>query len=155
MDEFLTQIIDWIKIARGEALHYCNIFLDFDSFYGKGDLTRSLRDAVFREARNKRFLTRLYDIHKDNTGAINWLGRIVTNPNPDANKGKINLKVGGTLPIVTSVRLLSLHTGVWGESTSSRIRKMAECNFLDEAEELLSAYEYCVFFIVTTTNRGS
>jgi len=147
-DDFQEQVVHWIKTARGDALHYCNIFLDFDNFYGKGDLTRSLRNVVFREASNQRFLTRLYDIHKDDTGAINWLGRIVTSPNPDANKGKINLKVGGMLPIVTAVRLLALHTGIRGQSTGVRIRKLAESNFLDEAEELLSAYEFCVYLLL-------
>ena len=102
---FAHQIEQWISEASGEGLHYCNIILDFDNFYGEGRITKALHESTMTQARSSRFLQRLYQVHKNQTGALGWFNRIVTDPNPGPNQGKIDLKTGGSLPLVTAVRI--------------------------------------------------
>ena len=148
LEGFKQQTIEWIESAEGDDLHYCNIFLDFRSFYGPGDLTTTLHNLVSDRARDRRFLARLYDIHKHHTGALGWFGRLITDPNPGPNQGKIDLKTAGTLPIVTAVRLLALHHGIRAHSTRDRIAALDSAGYLNEASDVLSAYSHIVFLLL-------
>ncbi len=150
LTDFKQQTSQWIAKARGDDLHYCNIFLDFRSFYGTGELAESLHEFVVEHARNQRFLSRLCEIHKNHTGSLGWFGRIITDPNPGPNHGKIDLKTGGTLPIVTAVRLLSLYYGIRGgtRTTRERIELLNSLGLLDEADKLLAAYSHIVFLLL-------
>jgi DNA polymerase III epsilon subunit-like protein len=145
---FQQQTAEWISVAQGDALHYCNIFLDFKHFHGSGSLANSLREFAVEQARNSRFLSRLYDLHKNHTGALGWFNKIHTDPTPGPNQGKIDLKTAGTLPVVSAIRLLSLHSGVRAESTLERIEQLHKLGVLEKAEELLSAYSLIVCFLL-------
>ena len=145
---FREQTTGWMREARGNALHYCNIFMDFRAFTDSAGMTDDLRDFIVEQARDQRFLSRLYDIHKNHTGALGMFGRIITDPNPGPNQGKIDLKTTGTLPIVTAVRILALYHGVRAQTTRERIDKLHRHGLLDEADALLAAYSLIVFLLL-------
>ncbi|MEM7564942.1 MAG: putative nucleotidyltransferase substrate binding domain-containing protein [Pseudomonadota bacterium] len=146
--QFEKQTTHWISQARGEALHYCNIILDNRHFYGNGLLTSKLRESISAQTRSSRFLHRLYNIHKNHTGALGWFGRIITDPNAGPNHGKIDLKTGGTMPLVTAVRILSLYHDVHGFSTRERISKLGELGVVNNADELLESFSHIVFLLL-------
>ena len=145
---FQEQTADWIAVAEGDALHYCNIFLDFRHFHGTGMLSKKLQEFALERARNPHFLNRLYEVHKNQTGSLGWFNKIRTDPNPGPNKGKIDLKSGGTMPIVTSIRLVSLQQGLQAQSTCDRIRQLHHLGVIERADELLSAYSLIVSFLL-------
>lgn len=147
-DEFEKQFAQWIKEARGDALHYCNIALDHRHFHGEGSLARTISESISDQTRNSRFLSRLYDIHKNQTGALGWFGRLITNPNPGPNHGKIELKTGGTMPLVTAVRILSLYHGIREPSTRERINQLSEKGLLQNADELWEAFSHITFLLL-------
>ena len=148
LEGFQQQTEEWISVAQGDALHYCNIFLDFKHYYGSGSLSHALREFSIDQARNKRFLRKLYNLHKEHTGALGWLNRIRTDPNPGPDRGKIDLKTGGTMPVVTAIRLLALYSGVRAESTCERIEQLQKLGVIEEADRLLSAYSDIVRFLL-------
>ena len=145
---FQEQLTEWVEIAEGDALHYCNIFLDFRPFHGTGSLSQELGDFSNDCAGNKRFLTRLYGAHKKQTGSLGWLNRIRTDPNPGPDKGKIDLKTGGTMPVVTSVRLLSLLHNIPAQSTCDRIKQLQKAGVINNSDEVLVAYSLIVSFLL-------
>lgn len=145
---FKNQLSGWIDSARGDALHYCNIALDFSAFHGAGKLTESLHRFVVEKAASPRFLSRLHNIHKEHRGALGWFGRIHTDPNPGPNQGKIDLKTGGIMPIVTSVRLLALLHGVQRQTTIDRIQALSDRGVLEHADEVIAAYNHFVYLLL-------
>ena len=138
------QVQQWITDRQGEDLRYCEIFFDFRCCYGSGELTSSLREYVTEHARVPGFLSRLYKLDQSHRGALNMFGQLVTDPNEGPNQGKIELKSGGTLPLIQAVRLLSLKEGLSVTSTRRRIERLCESNILngDEEDYLSGAYEH-------------
>jgi signal-transduction protein with cAMP-binding, CBS, and nucleotidyltransferase domain len=141
---FRDQTMGWISRARGDGLRYCDIFFDFRHCYGKGELTRSLRDFVTENAKRPHFLSQLYKLDEKHRGALNIFGHLVTDPNGGPNHGKIDLKSAGTLPLVQGIRLLALREGIDATSTSSRMSRLHGDGHLsnDEYDYLKGAHEH-------------
>lgn len=107
---------EWIAAKDGEALLSTDIFYDFHAVAGDGALANALRaDAVKAASRSPLFLRMLARHIEDLRPPLGLFGRI----RPSA--GLVNLKKGGTMPIVAAARTLALAAGSPAVTTPDRL----------------------------------
>ena len=81
---------------------------------------------------NPGFLKDMFAIQEDHNVALGWFGRLLTETGNGGQKGLINLKYNGTLPLVEAARLMALKHGVAETSTLLRLKGLRECDAIDD-----------------------
>lgn len=142
--QWKKQIDDWNERAYSATLLHFDIFFDFIACRGEPSMPGELRRHVTEVTRgNQPFLRALYISDRDHGTALRWFGRFATERDDPAHKGKINLKLYGTLPLVEGIRMLALEQGIEETGTLARIEALRGGGTLkpDEAEYLDGAYK--------------
>jgi signal-transduction protein with cAMP-binding, CBS, and nucleotidyltransferase domain len=144
VSEWCRQVNLWLGKSDGVVLRLCDIFFDFVHVYGSGDLARELRDRMTERAPHPFFLRELYRVDEEHGVALGFFGRLKTDPLEGPDKGKVNLKLTGTLPLVGAVRLLALRERIKETATLERIARLHERGILDRDEQdyLSGAYRH-------------
>lgn len=133
LSQWKEQVAYWMRSRSPATLRYCDIFFDFACAFGSPGQAAELRDYVTEMgARNPGFLKDMFSIQEDHTVALGWFGRLVTESDGDGRKGLINLKYGGTLPLVEAARLLALRHGIPETSTLGRLNRLHESGAIDD-----------------------
>ena len=126
----------WIARPRGEGLLNVDIFYDFVAVSGERTLADALRDYATRAARaSSMFLMMLAVGHVGGGAPLDLLGRFRT------RDGRVDLKLHGLLPIVSSARAIALGVGSQAVATDARWQAAAlsgACS-ADEAAGLAEA----------------
>lgn len=149
--QWRTQVGLWGKKRSQIAIQLSDIFFDFHHGYGSVDMVEDLRTLVTRMAKNSpAFLAELNQEMERIVVALGWFGRLVRETDKGDHKGRINLKHGGTLPLVSGLRLLSLREGVTAVGTLDRIDALAGLKILNrnEADYLRSAFNHLTFLLL-------
>ncbi|MDH3581105.1 MAG: DUF294 nucleotidyltransferase-like domain-containing protein [Hyphomicrobiales bacterium] len=134
--QWRAQITHWMTKRSTTMLRYSDIFFDFAHVYGDASLAAGLRDYVTAmAAKNPGFIKDMYSIEADHKVALGWFGRLMSERDSQDREGMINLKYGGTLPLVEGVRLLALSHGVAETSTLKRIDALHERGVLSANEQ--------------------
>lgn len=111
------QVIDsWIR--RGEAMDVCyvDIFYDFRAVLGDNVLAAEVWDHAYDRAhRSPGFLKMLAAIATDFRAPVSIFGGIKT------ESGRVDIKKGGLLPIVSGARVLALRHNIHERSTTERL----------------------------------
>ncbi len=142
--QWQAQIDDWNIRCQQLPLLYFDIFFDFRSAWGLAELAAGLRHHVTKVTRgNAPFLRALHNTDRDHNTALRWFGRFATEKQSPAHRGKINLKLHGTLPLVESARLLCLREGIEEQNTHLRLSALHTSGILKdgEFENLNAAYD--------------
>ncbi|MBL6957494.1 MAG: CBS domain-containing protein [Rhodospirillales bacterium] len=149
LPQWIEQIDLWGRKRNFVAIRLSDIFFDFQPVWGNPALARKLRNKVAGMIKkNHFFLQQMFAEVKDHNVALGFFGGLVTEQEKKKYKGQINLKHTGTIPLVGTVRLLSLREGVKETSTLRRIEALNGKGVLDDTEtELLSA----AFELLTNT----
>lgn len=106
----------WIGRSKPEDILNTDIFFDSVPVYGELELGQSLRnDALDTVAGSKNFLHLLTHNAADVNIPIGWFGRW------QLEKGRIDLKKGGIMPIFSSARVLALKHGIQVRATPERL----------------------------------
>lgn len=145
LSQWKDQVAYWMRSRSPATLRYSDIFFDFAHGYGRAGLSDELRDFVTDiGTRNPGFIKDMFEIQKEHTVALGWFGRLVTETGDDGRKGLINLKYGGTLPLVEAARLLSLKHGIAETSTLGRLKELRECDAIgpDQHDYLTGALNH-------------
>lgn len=144
LPEWKAQVSLWLGKSQGLVLRLCDIFFDFRCVYGTGSMSNALREHVTGLAPQPYFLRELYKVDEEHGPALGLLGRLQTDPLDGPGKGKVNLKLTGTLPIVSGIRILSLKSGLSELSTLDRIGALQRAGVLDndEADYLSGAFRH-------------
>lgn len=144
VSQWREQTARWVGKGMGQALRLADIFFDFVPAYGDGILTSELRDHVTDIAHSKVFLREMFLLDEDQDVALGLFGRLRTDRSPGPNRGKLNLKLTGTLPLVGAVRILALQQKIRATSTLERIDQLYATGIIDHDEEdyLCSAYQH-------------
>jgi len=126
------------------VLRLSDIFFDFDHVYGDGDLTRQLRKHVTKTSRESFFLREMFKFDQEHEVALGPFNRLLKDNLEGPQKGKINLKLTGTLPLVGAVRISALASGIDETSTLRRIDALHKQGWLssDEQDYLAGAYRH-------------
>lgn len=115
-----TEIARWMKEADGEELLNISIFCDFRPVHGDIALAETLRgDLTAAAAASPRFLHAMAGTVSSMGSALGVLGQFKT------REGRLDLKLTGLLPLVSTVRLLALKHKVAATGTGDRLRALA------------------------------
>jgi len=144
LSEWCAQTRAWLGKSQGLSLRYCDIFFDFVSVYGPGDLARNLRRHITALAPHPFFLRELFKVDEEHGVALRLFDRLKPDPLPGPNQGKLNLKLTGTLPLVGAVRIMALRNRIEETGTLSRIARLHERGVLDNDDKdyLSGAYRH-------------
>jgi signal-transduction protein with cAMP-binding, CBS, and nucleotidyltransferase domain len=144
VSQWRQQIGSWIGKGSGMVLRLSDIFFDFDHVYGDGDLTRQLRKHVTKISREPFFLREMFKFDQEHEVALGPFNRLLKDKLDGPQKGKINLKLTGTLPLVGAVRISALANGIDETSTLRRIDALHKQGWLssDEQDYLAGAYQH-------------
>jgi len=144
ISQWRHQISKWIGKGAGMVLRLADIFFDFQPVYGKGDLTRQLRQHVTKVGREPFFLREMFKFDQEHEVALGPFNRLLLDKLNGPQKGKINLKLTGTLPLVGAIRISALSNGIAETSTLRRIDGLFESTKLtaDEQDYLAGAFRH-------------
>ncbi|MDE2791193.1 MAG: DUF294 nucleotidyltransferase-like domain-containing protein [Paracoccaceae bacterium] len=120
--EWRRQTRDWIARTRPQDLMNADIFFDAMGVHGDLDLAESLRiDAMGMARQAKPFLRRLASNAAEIPSPFGWLGRL------KLDRGRVDLKKAGLLPVFSAARVVALEFGIRSRSTAERLRAFGEC----------------------------
>ncbi len=142
------RVAQWVRSATPEHLLNVDIFFDFQPVYGDGTLARSLRLSALSAAGKSIPFLKLMSQHLWNyRPPLGLLGRIRTREfRADPDTPRVDLKLGGLLPIVAGVRAIVLRHGIGTTSTTERLGHLRNGDLMREADaDMLSgAHEVIV-----------
>lgn len=144
ISQWKTQIDRWIGKGAGTVLRLADIFFDFTAVHGDGGLTRELRDHVTATAHRPFFLREMFELDSDHDVALGPFNRLLLDREEGPGKGKLNLKLTGTLPLVGAARIGALANRVPETSTMARIDALHGKGRLSDNERdyLAGAYSH-------------
>ncbi len=144
ISQWKDQIDSWKRSTKGEAALHFDIFFDFRGSRGDATLTAQLRRHVTEQTKgNEPFLRTIHALSRDHITAKRWFGRFATERKNNENKGKVNMKLYGSLPLVEGVRLLALREGVTATGTLARLTALHDGSAINDEDydDLSGAYE--------------
>ncbi|GAB2179674.1 DUF294 nucleotidyltransferase-like domain-containing protein [Dongia sp. agr-C8] len=129
----------WIERLEPAALLNADIFYDFQPVAGDHGLAAALRETATALGQDPGFIRALAGTSARHGTALNIFGRF------REQDGRVDLKRGGLLPIVSGGRVLALRLGVTATATTERWRAAVEPGFvrredfarIDDAHEML------------------
>ena len=144
ISQWRQQTTRWVNKGSGMVLRLADIFFDFVCVHGEGELTSQLRWHVTAVARKPFFLREMYKFDAEHEVALGPFNRLLTDKLEGPNKGKLNLKLTGTLPLVGATRIAALAHGVPATPTLARIEALYAEGVLsnDEQDYLRGAFRH-------------
>lgn len=144
ISQWRQQINYWIGKGAGLMLRLSDIFFDFSSVYGDGDLTEELRRHVTKVAREPFFLREMFKFNQEHEVALGPFNQLLKDKLKGPQKGKLNLKLTGTMPLVSSIRISALAHGISDTSSLKRINGLFAKGKLssDEQDYLSGAFKH-------------
>tara|TARA_E500000318_G_scaffold26319_1_gene26087 strand:- start:8526 stop:9971 length:1446 start_codon:yes stop_codon:yes gene_type:complete len=138
-EDWRQRVGEWIGRGRGESLMNVDIFFDFAPVLGDAGLAATLRrDAIVAARRETVFLGNLVQ----HIGSFrppltwDWFGLA---SGFQLHEGRVDLKLGGLLPLVSAARILSLRHGIEATSTFERFRKLRERKLISAGDAVAVA----------------
>lgn len=134
----------WTRQPEPMALMLTSVFFDLRAVHGDFSLLDDLRSEVLQRTRgNTLFLAHLCSNALGHTPPLGWLGRISTESRGE-HKGRIDLKHGGTVPVVDLARIYALETGSHAVNTHDRLLAVANGSAISakSAHDLRDALEF-------------
>ena len=114
------RVAGWLRRSRPEDLLHVDIFYDLLPVAGDLELGRDLHSAAVEAARGSAaFIALLAESVAAMSLPVGMLGRL------RAHDGRVDLKLGGLLPLVGIARTLALRIGSRARSTPERIQDAA------------------------------
>lgn len=127
--QWQDRVRDWLRRTRPDDLLNVDIFFDMYPVHGDEDLYRKLREFALDEARRQPpFIGLLADSVVGMHTSLKFFGGFRT------DGGRIDLKLGGLLPLVSTSRVLALKSGSRAHSTPERLRDAARRKCLPQAD---------------------
>jgi len=139
------QLLGWGRRRGTIALQFSDIFFDFVHAAGQAEFVHDLRRSVTAMMKSSPgYLVEMAREAAQYGVALGWFGRFATDKRKSGHPGEINLKLSGTMPLVTNVRLLALKHGIAETSTLERIRLLYGLGALnrDEQDYLRGAFDH-------------
>lgn len=144
VSQWKSQVDGWIGTSAGMALRLADIFFDFIAVHGEGALTRELRAHVTAAAHRPFFLREMFELDSVHQVALGPFNRLLVDHDKGPDKGKLDLKLTGTLPLVGAARIGALANRIPDTSTMARIEALHDKGFLDadERDYLAGAFRH-------------
>lgn len=110
------RIEGWVRRSRGEDLLAVDIFYDLRAVHGDGEMALQVLDYAYEVGGSSLPFLKLLAAELDN-----WRPPLQLFGGFRVEEGRIDLKLGGFLPVVTSARVLSIRHRVVRRATRDRI----------------------------------
>lgn len=124
-----ARVAGWLRRSRPEDLLHVDIFYDLLPVAGDLELGRDLHSAAVEAARGSAaFIALLAESVAAMSLPVGMLGRL------RAHDGRVDLKLGGLLPLVGVARTLALRNGSRARSTPERIQDAAAAGRVSPAD---------------------
>lgn len=146
----------WLARPNAMVLRLADIYFDFHHVYGNPDLAGALRRHVTASAkRHHHFLIRMQQAQQEHGVALGLFGRLAGAEQSGPERGLLNLKYQGLLPLVETMRLLALREGIPDTSTYERIASLHERGVLnrDERDYLTDALTHITGLVLAQQVR--
>ncbi len=145
VDEWHDLLAGWFQSPMPEALLDANIFFDFRGLHGEVRLAESLRDWLSKQvAGHGLFLRSLaQDAMRDEVSKLTSNGVVISLARALRKRGykadwlapeTLEMKRGGTAPVVYFARVLALSKGIAATSTDERLRILVDLKAMSESE---------------------
>jgi CBS domain-containing protein len=134
----------WIREPEPKALMHASIFYDLRHVDGVPELTRNLKQMVLEEAsKNTIFQACMSENALQSSPPLGFFKTFVLEKDGNHNP-VLDLKLRGTVPIVSLVRLYCLAHGITEVNTSDRLRALERQKVLSHSQvsNLLDAHEF-------------
>lgn len=139
LEGWREEVTFWVRNPTAEALLNADIFYDFQPVAGDFTLAARLRDAATELGRDHGFQRALAGTSARRGSALNIFGRF------REQDGRVDLKRGGLLPIVSGGRVLALNMGSavtatperWRAATDARLVRGEDFARIDDAHEMI------------------
>ena len=132
------RVAGWLRRSNPQDLLHVDIFYDMVPVAGTAELGRELHAAAIETARRApAFIALLAESVAAMSPAVGLFGRL------RANHGRVDLKIGGLLPLVGIARTLALRVGSRARSTPERIQDASAAGRVSssDAETLVRIHE--------------
>ena len=111
----------WLRRQSPEDILNCDIFFDAVCVHGDIGLANSVLDYAFEQARETPQFTKLMSINAcKNAPPLGLFGRF------KLDDGRMDLKMGGIMPLFSTARVLAIKHGVREPSTPQRFAAVSE-----------------------------
>jgi signal-transduction protein with cAMP-binding, CBS, and nucleotidyltransferase domain len=145
LEEWRAALDEWVRAHTPQDLLAIDIFFDFAPVLGERALARELRGIAAARAREGRVFRKLLaERLQDLAVPLGLFGRFRT------EGGRIDLKRGGLLPLVSGARVMALGEGIEATATRARIEALRGAGRINaaDAEAMLEAGETLVAAIL-------
>ena len=130
-------IAHWLSRTEPEDLLHADIFFDLMPVHGDSRLAEKLRTQAIQSARNALpFLRRLAMQATSFRSPTGWFGRW------NLERGRVDLKQSGIMPIFSAARVVALQFGITSRSTAGRLLEYKKFDNANEraVDDLVAAH---------------
>lgn len=135
----------WIGRSRAEDLLNCDIFFDAQAVLGAREMADGLRAEALELARQARNFHKFLAIAAGNFDTpVGMFGRFRT------EAGRVDLKIGGIMPIFSAARVIALMHGVEARTTPKRLAAARGLETVSESDvdDLVEAHRILLSLIL-------
>ncbi len=123
------RLADWVRRSRPEDLLSVDIFFDLRAVHGDAGLAETLlREAYEQGSKALDFVKVLAAANADFQAPLGMFGRFRT------SEGRVDLKIGGLLPIVSSARVLAIRHNIPRRATPDRLAEIRDRDLGSDAD---------------------
>jgi len=150
LPEWKNQVQSWVETLSEQNLIYVDMLYDFRSVYGNPELANELRAFIFDKLINKKVLKFLFKNEENRQAGLTFFGNFVLEKKDPENKGLLNLKGAGTLPLVEAVRIYSIKNRVNKSNTLARIEELNALKVFDDHEKdfIINAHRFLTYLLL-------
>ena len=134
LPEWKNQVQSWVENLSEQNLIYVDMLYDFRSVFGKPELADELRAFIFDKLINKKVLKFLFKNEENRQAGLTFFNNFILEKKDPENKGLLDLKGAGTLPLVETVRIYSIKNRVNRANTLARIEELNQLKVFDDHE---------------------
>jgi DNA polymerase-3 subunit epsilon/CBS domain-containing protein len=120
----------WLKRQSPDDILNCDIFFDAVGVHGDIRLANAVLKKAFKRARKSNLFIKLMSINAcKNSPPLGLFGRF------KLDNGRMDLKMGGIMPLFSTARVLAIRHGIRVQSTPQRFAAVGE--FVDKMQQIL------------------
>ena len=140
-----SHIAEWLSRTRPEDIMNADIFFDAMPVHGDMNMAETLRGNALRSASEAVPFLRLMATRAcEFRSPLGFWGRL------RLERGRIDLKKGGIMPIFSAARTVAIEHGILARSTAERLRRFRRLDVVSEAavDDLISAHGHLLGIIL-------
>lgn len=156
LSEWQEKLNHWFKEPAWESVRYLLIIADGRGVYGDMKLVQALKDCFFTDMLNHPIIVRrMLENTMRHKVLLGVFGHLLKERYGE-DAGSLDIKYGAYIPMVNSIRLLSIHKGIRETSTLERIKMLVQAGMFTESEAKLYEQAFRLFLrlrLMTTEHK--